>query len=106
MALFEKNVCSSCHSITGIGMKHAPDLWKVGAKRDKDDLIKLLKDPDSVLGKGKMVKYYMDEIDLDALADYLKGLDFMHHHSKMVEPSVFRNAYKRYRAGFSGAIQE
>jgi ubiquinol-cytochrome c reductase cytochrome b subunit len=106
MALFEKNVCSSCHSITGIGMKNAPDLWKVGTKRDKEYLIKLLKDPDSVLGKGKMVKYYMDDIDLEALADYLRSLDFMHYHSKMIEPSEFRNAYKKYRSDFQGAIQE
>ncbi len=102
MALFQKNVCSSCHSIKGVGMKHAPDLWKVGAKYNKDYIKSILKDPDHVLGKGKMVKYYMDDIDLGALSSYLVSLDFIHYNSKTVEPSVFRDAYKTYRSGFLG----
>ncbi|MDY6969081.1 MAG: cytochrome b N-terminal domain-containing protein [Spirochaetota bacterium] len=101
MALFEKNVCYSCHSIKGIGMKHAPDLWKVGAKRDLDYIKKLLKDPDSVLGKGQMVKYYMDEHDINALASYLISIDFMNYNEKIIKPEVFRNEYKKYRSNLS-----
>jgi quinol-cytochrome oxidoreductase complex cytochrome b subunit len=98
MALFEKNVCYACHSIEGVGMKHAPDLWYVGLKRDPEWLKKLLKDPDTTLGeKGKMVKYYMSERQIDALVAYLHSIDFRHFDKKEVAPSVFRGAYSFYQ---------
>ncbi|MDY6935106.1 MAG: cytochrome b N-terminal domain-containing protein [Spirochaetota bacterium] len=107
MAIFEKNVCYCCHSIKGVGMKHAPDLWKVGAKRDKKFVEDLLKDPDKVLGKGKMIKYYFDKYDLDALVSYVTSIDLMKYNIKTVEPSVFRSTYKLYRSGIgSGKTDE
>jgi len=75
-ALFKKNSCSSCHSILGYGMKAAPDLWRVGAKRDTRWLKDLLRDPDLTLGKkGAMVTYHLEEKDVDALAAYLSSLN-------------------------------
>ncbi len=100
MALFEKNVCYCCHSIEGIGMKHAPDLWKVGTKRDANYLRNLLKDPDKTIGKkGKMVKYKLDADDMDALVSYLGSIDFMHYKSKVVDSAVFRSAYILFKEG-------
>jgi ubiquinol-cytochrome c reductase cytochrome b subunit len=98
MALFEKNVCYSCHSIEGIGMKHAPDLWKVGTKRDANYIRDLLKDPDKTIGtKGKMVSYKIDSADINALVGYLSSINFMRYDRKIVEPAVFRSAYIVYR---------
>lgn len=97
MALFEKNLCYSCHSILGNGMKNAPDLWKVGAKHDSDYLKKLLKDPDKVLGKGKMIKYHVDEKDRDALISYLLSLNFIRFKEQIIAAPYVRAAYLLYR---------
>jgi quinol-cytochrome oxidoreductase complex cytochrome b subunit len=97
LALFEKNVCYCCHSVEGVGMKNAPDLWKVGTKRDPEFLRNLLTDPDKTLGKkGKMVKYHLEDADREALVSYLGSVDFTHYQAKMVEPSLFRSAYIIY----------
>jgi len=106
MSLFEKNVCYCCHSIKGIGMKHAPDLWKVGTKRDKKYVTELLKDPDKVLGKGKMVKYYIDKYDIDALASYILSIDFMKYNEKIIEPPVYRGSYMLYREHISQILKK
>ena len=99
MALFEKNVCYCCHSIEGIGMKNAPDLWKVGTKRDVEFLRNLLKDPDKTLGKkGKMVKYHLDDADREALVSYLRSIDFTHYKATRIEPALFRSAHILYRS--------
>jgi ubiquinol-cytochrome c reductase cytochrome b subunit len=98
LALFEKNVCYCCHSMEGIGMKNAPDLWKVASKRDAEYIRNLLKDPDKTIGKkGKMVKYHLDDADREALVSYLGSVDFMRYKSKLIEPSVFRSAHIIYR---------
>jgi quinol-cytochrome oxidoreductase complex cytochrome b subunit len=98
LALFEKNVCYCCHSMEGVGMKNAPDLWKTASKRDAEYLRNLLKDPDKTLGKkGEMVTYHMDDADLEALVSYLGSVDFMRYKSKLMDPSVFRSAHIIYR---------
>ncbi len=98
MALFEKNVCYSCHSIRGVGMKHAPDLWYVGLKHDPGWLEALLKDPDATLGvKGKMVTYHMGQADVDALVAYLRSIDFRHSTARTIDPRLFRGAYSFYQ---------
>jgi ubiquinol-cytochrome c reductase cytochrome b subunit len=100
MALFERNVCYCCHSIEGVGMKHAPDLWKVSSKRDANYIRDLLKDPDKTIGKkGQMVKYHLDTDDTDALVKYLGSIDFMRYKRRIVEPGVFRSAYIIYKEG-------
>jgi len=100
MALFEKNVCYCCHSIKGVGMKHAPDLWRIGAKRDAKYIRELLKDPDKTIGKeDKMVKYHIDSDDIDALVSYLGSINFMRYEKKTVKPAVFRSAYIIYKEG-------
>ncbi len=75
MALFEEKGCQSCHSIRGKGMKLAPDLYRVGAKRDVEWLTKLLTDPKSVLASPSMVKYTLTPEELQALVSYLRSLD-------------------------------
>jgi mono/diheme cytochrome c family protein len=75
MALFEEKGCPSCHSIQGKGMKLAPDLYRVGAKRDAEWLAKLLKEPGSVFTSPGMVKYALAPEDLEALVAYLRSLD-------------------------------
>ncbi len=98
LALFEKNVCYCCHSMKGVGMKNAPDLWKTASKRDAQYLRNLLKDPDKTLGKkGQMVTYHMDDADREALVSYLGSIDFMRYNSKLIEPAVFRSAHIIYR---------
>jgi cytochrome c553 len=98
LALFEKNVCYCCHSMEGVGMKNAPDLWKTASKRDAEYLRNLLKDPDKTLGKkGLMVKYHLDDADREALVSYLGSVDFMRYKSRLVDPSVFRSAHIIYR---------
>lgn len=100
IALFEKNVCYCCHSIKGVGMKHAPDLWYVGLKRKPEWLERLLKDPDNTLrAKGKMVKYYLTQEEIDALVAYLSSIDFRHYKSKKVDPILFKGAYSFYQLG-------
>ena len=99
MALFEKNVCYSCHSIRGIGMKHAPDLWYVGLKHAPGWFEGLLRDPDTTLGvKGAMVTYHMSDADIAALVAYLTAIDFRHSRAKAVDPQLFRGAYAFYQA--------
>lgn len=75
MALYEEKGCSSCHSILGKGMKLAPDLYRVGARRDARWLTKLLTDPKSVFPSPNMVKYTLAPQDLQALVAYLDSLD-------------------------------
>jgi ubiquinol-cytochrome c reductase cytochrome b subunit len=75
IALFDEKGCQSCHSIQGIGMKLAPDLYRVGAKRDAEWLSRLLTDPKSVFPSPGMVKYTLVPEDLDALVGYLAHLD-------------------------------
>jgi len=97
MALFEKNLCYSCHSVLGNGMKNAPDLWKIGTKYDSDYLKKLLEDPDKVLGKGKMMKYHIDERDRSALISYLLSLNFIRFEEQVIASPYLRAAYLLYR---------
>lgn len=75
VALFEEKGCPSCHSIQGKGMKLAPDLYRVGARRDAEWLTKLLTDPRSVFASPSMVKYSLPPEDLGALVFYLSSLD-------------------------------
>jgi quinol-cytochrome oxidoreductase complex cytochrome b subunit len=99
-ALFERSVCYSCHSIRGVGMKHAPDLWYVGLKHDRAWFKALLTDPDATLGvKGAMVTYHMSPADMDALAAYLTTIDFRHSKVRTLDPPRFRGAYAFYDGG-------
>lgn len=100
VALFEQNRCYSCHSIKGVGMRHAPDLWRAGAKHERSWLESLLKDPDKTIGKrGKMVTYHLSAEDLDALVAYLESLDLRRYSSRSVAPELFLGASAFYHAG-------
>lgn len=97
VALFEKNRCYSCHSIKGVGMKHAPDLWKLGAKREAAYISSLLKEPDKILGKGKMVQYFFDNRDRAALTRYVFSLNLIRYDEKLIAQPFFKSAYLLYR---------
>lgn len=100
VALFDQDNCYSCHSIKGAGMKHAPDLWRTGAKRERSWLENLLKDPDKTIGKkGKMVTYHLTAEDLDALVAYLQSLDLSRYCSRRVAPELFVGASAFYHSG-------
>jgi ubiquinol-cytochrome c reductase cytochrome b subunit len=75
MVLYEEKGCASCHSILGQGMKLAPDLYRVGARRDAEWLSTLLRDPASVVPSPSMVRYALAPEDLRALVAYLTALD-------------------------------
>lgn len=75
MAIYAEKGCASCHSILGKGMKLAPDLYRVGTRRDREWLAKLLKDPKSVFSSPSMVAYPLAPDDLEALVAYLTALD-------------------------------
>jgi ubiquinol-cytochrome c reductase cytochrome b subunit len=99
LALFAQNNCYSCHSIKGVGMKHAPDLWRAGEKRERAWLENLLKDPNKTIGKkAKMVKYHLSTEDLDALVTYLQGLDLHRNQSRHVAPELFLGASAFYHS--------
>lgn len=74
-AIYAEKGCASCHSILGKGMKLAPDLYRVGTRRDREWLAKLLKDPKSVFSSPSMVAYRLAPEDLEALVAYLEALD-------------------------------
>ena len=98
MALFEEKGCQSCHSIQGKGMKLAPDLYRVGVKRDAEWLSRLLTDPKSVFSSPSMVKYALAPEDLKALVGYVAHLDLTRGVRRVPRPMVAGGAMV-YRHG-------
>jgi len=72
--LFLKYPCWVCHSIKGKGGKLAPDLTKVGKRRDEAWMIKHFKDPRSVTQKSFMPKFNLSDEQIKELITYLKTL--------------------------------
>lgn len=101
MAIFTEKGCPSCHSILGKGMKLAPDLYRVGARREREWLAKLLKDPKSVFSSPSMVPYRLTSEDLEALVAYLKSLDLTKGVQEIPRPIVSGGS-AMYRRGCLG----
>jgi len=72
--LYDKNGCSACHSIHAKGGTIGPDLTHVGAKRDRDWLVRHFKDPQAVSPGSIMPKTALPENDLKELTDYMQSL--------------------------------
>jgi ubiquinol-cytochrome c reductase cytochrome b subunit len=72
--LYEKNGCSACHSIHAKGGAIGPDLTHVGAKRDRDWLLRHFKDPQALSPGSIMPKTTLPENDLSELTDYMQSL--------------------------------
>jgi len=72
--LYDKNGCSACHSIHAKGGTVGPDLTHVGAKRDRDWLVRHFRDPQAVSPGSIMPKVTLPESDLKELTDYMQSL--------------------------------
>jgi cbb3-type cytochrome oxidase cytochrome c subunit len=94
--LFHVNGCDACHALVGRGGRTAPDLWRVGARRDEAWLRRLLVDPDSVVGAGRMPAYPLPGRELAALVAYLRDLDFSRYRSERVPAEVVRGGAASY----------
>lgn len=97
--VFEESGCESCHSILGTGGRNGPDLWRVGSKRDKESLRKIIKDPDSVISNSGMPAYDLAEREMVALVDYVHSLDFSRHRAMRFPRPVARGGGELYRSG-------
>jgi len=72
--LYAKLQCAACHRIHGEGGSFGPDLSYIGARRDRDWLIRHFKNPPAVVPGSAMPPFDLDQPSLDALADYLLTL--------------------------------
>jgi len=72
--LFLKYPCWVCHSINGKGGKLAPDLTKVGKRRNEAWMIKHFKDPPAITKKSFMPKFNLSDEQIEELITYLKTL--------------------------------
>jgi nitric oxide reductase subunit C len=71
-ALFAQ-VCIACHSLGGSGASVGPALDGVGSRRDRDFLVKWLKDPAAVKPGTQMPNLNLPDADIQALADFLSS---------------------------------
>ncbi|MBI4277395.1 MAG: cytochrome b N-terminal domain-containing protein [Armatimonadetes bacterium] len=85
--VYDRLGCASCHSIQGAGMKSAPDLWRVGARRSSEWIAQLLQDPQKALPGTVMFRYRLSEDELQALVAYLASLDLERHRPVEVLPT-------------------
>lgn len=72
--LYDRHRCARCHAINDQGGKTGPDLSHIGAVRDREWLIRFLKQPKSVIADAKMMPVRASDAELAALADYLTSL--------------------------------
>ncbi len=70
---YQKNECSECHQIMGIGATAGPDLTHIGTKiADVEWHIRHLKDPESVVPDSAMPDYaHLGDEELRELAEFL-----------------------------------
>ena len=73
-AVFKAQKCATCHKIGTTGGKLAPELTKVGTKRDKGWLEKYLVNPKSINPKNIMPAVKVPDPDREALIAYLLSL--------------------------------
>lgn len=75
ISVFEEQACAACHTIAGEGSAAAPDLTKIGRKRDVDWLTGFLIDPTTENPDSDMPPYdYLTEEEMEALQAYLQTL--------------------------------
>jgi mono/diheme cytochrome c family protein len=75
--LFWNNRCKECHTIDGKGGSSGPNLTNVGGKRTREYIVQQIKDPKSHNPNSDMPSFRnaLSEQDINALADYLSGLN-------------------------------
>jgi len=78
LQLFAARDCAYCHTIDGRGGRAlGPDLANMAAKdRTPAELMRFIKNPQSVSRWAAMPKYDLDEASLEALAGFIMGLNF------------------------------
>lgn len=73
--VYQKNGCSSCHIINGIGGTVGPDLSHVASRRDRDWIYQHFKDPRALVPGSAMPSFsHLSEEDLKALTDFMMTL--------------------------------
>jgi ubiquinol-cytochrome c reductase cytochrome b subunit len=82
--------CAYCHNVLGRGgRREGPDLSNLKAKkRDREYILRVIRDPQSVSRWSTMPKYDLNEAQLGALTDYLLSLDFERHGLKVIRREV------------------
>jgi ubiquinol-cytochrome c reductase cytochrome b subunit len=85
--LFADRDCSYCHHISGRGgHRVGPDLANVAARnRTRDDIVRYIRDPQSVRQGSSMPRYELPQADLEALAAFTLALDFRNQPSRTIE---------------------
>ena len=72
--LFQEQGCYGCHTVGATGTPIAPDLSRIGAKRDEVFLTRWLRNPSEQRPTAHMPKIELAEPDAQALAAYLGSL--------------------------------
>lgn len=74
LAQYQAQGCPACHAIDSVGGTTGPNLSDVGARRDRDWLVRYLQDPSVVLPNSQMPAHSLSPENVQAIADYLAGL--------------------------------
>ena len=72
--VFRDQGCYGCHTVGVAGTPIAPDLSRIGAKRDQAYLARWLRDPSLQRPTAHMPKIQLTESEVEALASYLGSL--------------------------------
>ena len=72
--LFRDQGCYGCHTVGATGTPIAPDLSRIGAKRDQAFLTRWLRNPSEQRPSAHMPKIELTEPEAQALAAYLGSL--------------------------------
>lgn len=73
--VYQRQNCTACHMIAGIGGTAGPDLTRIGPKWKGEDLIQYLKNPAAVKTASAMPGFaHLSEQELKDLSDYLLTL--------------------------------
>lgn len=72
--LFQEQGCYGCHTVGATGTAIAPDLSRIGAKRDEASLTRWLRNPSEQRPSAHMPKIQLTEVEAQALAAYLGSL--------------------------------
>ena len=78
--------CAYCHNVLGRGgRREGPDLSNLKAKdRDREYILRVIREPQSVSRWSTMPKYDLTEAQLGTLTEYLLSLDFTKHGVKAI----------------------
>jgi nitric oxide reductase subunit C len=72
--IYQSQGCSNCHSIYGIGGTMAPDLTRVGGKRDHDWFFGHFKDPQKYVKNSAMPPITASDDEIEQLTSYMLTL--------------------------------